>query len=480
MRPATRLTWLLCVGAAVACTDDAPTAPETPRAPDAPPPDSAERVAGGPTRDPRARTALSGGALTVFDDARDAFSHAAPNLDVESVALHEEGDDAFEAVFVSDGAAENGGLGPVFDNVACEGCHTLDGRGRPPRAGESIGSLLFRASLPGQRRRRGPTPAPGFGLQLQQQAMTGFAPEVRVLVTYAESLGTFSDGSPYRLRVPQYTVQSSYAPLPAGLQVSPRVAPAVVGLGLLEAVPDAEVLARADPQDRDGDGVSGHANVVWEAVLRRYALGRFGWKASVPSLLQQNAGAYNGDMGVTSTLLPAEPCEGDRAGCERHDAEIDEATLEAVTFYTRTLGVPARRNLDDAAAQRGEELFYKAGCAGCHTPTLTTGELPGVPAVSGQTIHAYTDLLLHDMGPGLADARPDFTASGSEWRTPPLWGIGLVRAVSGHTEILHDGRARSLLEAILWHAGEAARARDAVRRMTAPERYALVAFLESL
>jgi len=212
-------------------------------------------------------------------------------------------------------------------------------------------------------------------------------------------------------------------------------------------------------------------------------VGRFGWKANTPNLIQQTAGAYNGDMGITSDLFPTESCAGrlKEPGCNNaHSAEVNAGTVTDVAFYTQTLAVPARRHLDDPTALRGETVFYAAGCDGCHTPTLRTGELPGIPEVSNQVIHPYTDLLVHDMGPGLADGRPDFQASGSEWRTPPLWGIGLVNTVNGHTRFLHDGRAYNLMEAVLWHGGEASAARDRVKRLAQRDRDALIAFLMSL
>jgi CxxC motif-containing protein (DUF1111 family) len=299
-------------------------------------------------------------------------------------------------------------------------------------------------------------------------------------VHYADSNGTFADGSAFQLRVPHYSFSGGYTALPPNVLVSPRVTPVNFGVGLLEAVPEEEIRSQAYGSEARRDGVKGRANLVWNAIERRYAIGRFGWKANVPNLLQQVAGAFNGDMGVTSSFFPAEPCEGAFPGCSRHPADVTDAQLALVTFYTQTLGVPARRNLDDPQVVRGEQVFARAGCASCHTPTLTTGQLPGVPAVSGQVIHPYTDLLLHDMGAGLADNRPDFAASGNEWRTPPLWGVGLVSVVNGHTTFLHDGRARSLLEAVLWHGGEATTARERVRHATAEQRAALIAFLESL
>jgi CxxC motif-containing protein (DUF1111 family) len=427
-----------------------------------------------------AHTALSGGATTVFDATPNAFSLAAPNLAGLSLARHETGDAEFEIAFVPAPASANGGLGPVFDNVSCEECHQGDGRGRPPLPGEQISSLLFRASVAGVGPHGGPNPVPGFGGQLQLRAIPGFDPEIKAMIGYVEQRGRFADGTAFSLRVPRYTLGGVYRPLPAGVLFSPRVAPVVFGLGLLEAVPEGDILSRADPADRNRDGISGRVNYVWNAVRQRTVVGRFGWKANTPTLLQQTAGAYNGDMGVTSSLFPAESCEGQVPGCGRHAPEVDDQTVGNVAFYSQTLGVPARRNLDDPNASAGERLFYAAGCAGCHTPTLRTGVLRGIPEVSNQVIHPYTDLLVHDMGDGLADDRPDFQASGREWRTPPLWGIGLVQTVNDHTDFLHDGRARSLLEAVLWHGGEAAGARERVRRFSVRERAALIAFLQSL
>jgi CxxC motif-containing protein (DUF1111 family) len=426
-----------------------------------------------------ARTALSGGATTVFDESEEAFESPAPNLQGENIERHELGDVAFELEHV-DGTGINGGLGPIFDNVSCESCHPGDGRGRPPAGAEPFSSMLFRSSVSGAGNNGGPKDVPGFGGQLQMRSLPAYQPEISAVISYVESYGTFADRTPFQLRVPTYTLTGIYANLPAGVLFSPRVAPAVFGLGLLEAVPERQIVAQADPSDRNRDGISGRANYVWDAVAGRTALGRFGWKANAPNLIQQTAGAYNGDMGVTTELFPAEPCEGQHAGCARHPPDLESATVADVALYTRTLGVPARRNLDDRTARRGEKVFYAAGCAGCHTPTLRTGVLPDVPEVSNQEIHPYTDLLVHDMGPGLADSRPDFQASGSEWRTPPLWGIGLVATVNGHTNFLHDGRARTLLEAVMWHGGEATRARDRVQRLRADDRGALIAFLESL
>lgn len=459
-------------------------------APEQPP--SANPVTEGPVsedelqfvRNDRGRSALSGGATTVFDITSEAFGQPAPNLGAASLGLHDVGDAGFDEVF------PEGVLGPVFDNETCEACHLGDGRGRPPEAGEAFASMLFRASVPGAMRSgrrsnpRGaeaPAPVPGFGSQLQMRAVNGALPEITASVSYVDSAGTFADGTGFTLYSPRYTLTGAYAPLPVPMMFSPRVAPVVFGLGLLEAVPASAIEARADPSDRDRDGISGRANYMEDLVSGQpRAIGRFGWKANTPNLVQQAAAAYNGDMGITSTLFPGEPCEGFREECAAHPIEVQDAIVAAVAFYTQTLGVPARRNLEKRQVMMGEALFRRVGCASCHVASMRTGALAGVPEVSNQQIQPFTDLLLHDMGPALADGRPDFKASGSEWRTPPLWGIGLVQTVNGHSRFLHDGRARSLMEAVLWHGGEAERSRRAVQRFSAEERAALVSFLESL
>jgi CxxC motif-containing protein (DUF1111 family) len=427
---------------------------------------------------------LSGGETTVFDASSHAFSIPAPNLSPAAFEKHLEGDVEFEAVFVTAPAVVNPGLGPIYNNVSCINCHSRDGRGRPPGADEGLVSLLFRLSLPKAEDSvigKPPTPVPGFGTQLNNRAIVEAAPEGKVKIDYTEQPLTTADGTRVHLRYPNYTLTETYQPLPENVEVSPRVAPAVFGLGLLEAIPEETILAYADENDVDGDGISGKPNYVWDVVAQRYTLGRFGWKANQPTLLQQVAAAYNDDMGITTSLFSVENSAG-QSQLTDHSVtpEVSDEILEVVTFYVQTLAVPARRNIDDPQVKQGEQLFAEAQCANCHVPTLRTGVLAGVPSVSNQTIHPYTDLLLHDMGPDLADNRPDFRASGREWRTPPLWGIGLVRRVNGHTNFLHDGRARDLMEAILWHGGEAEASRQAVEQMSKEERDALIAFLESL
>ncbi len=428
--------------------------------------------------------ALSGGDTTIFNASSHAFSIPAPNLSTAALEKHLEGDVEFEAVFVTAPAVVNPGLGPIYNNVSCINCHSRDGRGRPPGVNEKFVSMLFRLSLPNNENGevgKSPIPVPGYGTQLNNRAIYGTQAEGSVKIEYSEQPLTTEDGTRVHLRYPNYTITDTYQPLPENVAVSPRVAPVVFGLGLLEAIPEKTILTYADEADVNGDGISGKPNYVWDVVQKRYSLGRFGWKANQPTLLQQVASAYHDDMGVTTSLFPLENSTGQSQLKEnRMTPEVSDEILDVVTFYVQTLAVPARRNVDDPQVMQGEQLFAQAQCASCHVPTLRTGVLPGVPSVSNQTIHPYTDLLLHDMGPDLADNRSDFHASGTEWRTPPLWGIGLVRTVNGHTNFLHDGRARNLMEAILWHGGEAEKSRQTVLEMSKPERDALIAFLESL
>ena len=220
--------------------------------------------------------------------------------------------------------------------------------------------------------------------------------------------------------------------------------------------------------------------MVWDVVEQQKTIGRFGWKAGNPTLLQQTAGAYNQDMGVTNPLFPVDNCVG-QIQCDSlaDDPEIDMQALRTATFYSQSLGVPARRNADDPKVRNGKIIFSALNCNACHQPAFTTGQHE-FAFLTNQPIHPYTDLLLHDMGEGLADGRSEFDADGHEWRTPPLWGIGLTYTVGGHTRFLHDGRARNLEEAILWHGGESLDSRDAFMRLSKQEREDLIAFLESL
>ncbi len=431
---------------------------------------------------PSEDSALSGGQATVFDASSQAFEMPIPTLSPDELDKFFAGDTAFEQVFVTAPADVNPGLGPVFSHTSCVGCHLRDGRGRGAFGSEPpfVGSMLMRVSLPGFTLHGGPVPVPGFGVQLGDRSNFGVKLEARVQISFYETTETLSDGEKVYLKHPIYTIVDAYQPLPAGLLLSARMAPPVFGRGLLEAIPESDILALSDPTDVNRDGISGRPNYVYNFRTGQRELGRFGLKANNPDLLQQTAGAYNEDMGVTNPYFPQESVSGQPQHDGRNDdPEILQETLDITTFYLQTLAVPARRNWDDPQALRGEALFESTGCANCHTTTFKTGN-HSISSLSDQTIHPYTDLLLHDMGEALTDNRPDYEADGREWKTTPLWGIGLTETVSGVPTYLHDGRARTLLEAIMFHGGEAEQSREAVRNLSRTDRDALLAFLQSL
>jgi CxxC motif-containing protein (DUF1111 family) len=500
-----RLTLVLCLTAApaVAQTLDDRHLPAIPRTPE----DQAKiaAVLAPPTdfTKPEPFEANPAGAATVRATATaDAFSQFSANMPFEHELDFKLGNALFRKLWVAAPASTKAsdGLGPLYNARACQDCHLKDGRGHPPESPEdSRVSMFLRLSVPG-----GPTPEgiedwiatqpdPTYGGQLQDLAAPGHEAEGQMAITWTETPVTLSDGTVVSLRAPTYAVTNPAYGAPAeGLMLSPRVAPQMIGLGLLEAIPAADILALADPDDADGDGISGRPQIIPSAEFGTPMLGRFGLKAGAPTVKEQSAGAFAGDMGLSTWLHP-DPwgeCTEPQADCRaaphgqepqvRDGLEVDRESLDLVTFYSRNLGVPERRNLDDPQVLRGKEVFYTIGCQSCHTPKHVTHRLDGQPEQSFQLIWPYTDLLLHDMGEGLADNRPEGRASGSEWKTPPLWGIGLTAQVSGHTQFLHDGRARSLIEAILWHGGEAQSQRDAVVNLTTEDREALLAFIGSL
>ena len=426
-----------------------------------------------------------GGDTTAFSAGSNAFELSARNLTNEERRIFEVGDSFFNQNWVTAPASTEArdGLGPTFNAQSCSSCHNHDGRAKPPENEEDPErGLLLRLSIPGP---DGPVDDPVYGGQLQDRAINGVQPEGRILIRYEIISGSYPDGTTYTLRKPVYVVlDPAFGDLNPEMMISPRIGPATIGMGLLEAIPEERILSLADPLDDDGDGISGRPNMVWDIRRGRLVLGRFGWKSNQPTVEQQSAGAFHGDIGITSSLFPAENCPAAQNACQEAinggSPEIPDERLAKVVFYIQTLAVPAMRDVDDSQVRQGARLFVEVGCASCHTPRHVTGDDHPVKALRDQTIFPYTDLLLHDMGEGLADGRPDGLASGSEWRTSPLWGIGLVDTVNGHTMFLHDGRARSLEEAILWHGGEGQAARDGFMALTQSERELLLRFLESL
>lgn len=430
--------------------------------------------------------ARAGGDLTVFNTSIDAYGQAAPGLSFDERGQFSLGNSFNTDPWVTAPSSTEGrdGLGPVFNARSCSGCHERDGRGQPPPEGEEMVSMLIRLSVPGTDAHGGTVDEPTYGGQLQPYGILGVPGEATTRTSWEEIPGTYADGTAYSLRRPHVELSElAFGPMADDVMMSVRVAAPQYGLGLLEAIAEADLLAHADPEDADHDGISGRANHVWDQTRGETVLGRFGWKANQPSLRQQTAGAMLGDMGITTSLNPMQNCTAPQMECgmapSGGEPEASDSVLAALVFYGQTLAVPARRDVNDPTVVAGRALFRDAGCADCHVPSYTTGTHE-LPLLSGQRIWPYTDLLLHDMGEELADHRPDFEASGTEWRTPPLWGIGLLETVNHHQLLLHDGRARGFAEAILWHAGEGEAAREAFRAMSATERDALIAFLDSL
>ncbi len=426
-----------------------------------------------------------GGATTAFSAGSNAFELSARNLANAERRIFEVGDSFFTQNWVTAPASTEArdGLGPTFNALSCSSCHDRDGRAKPPDHDEDPErGLLLRLSVAGP---DGPVDDPVYGGQLQDRAVIGIAPEGRIGIRYEIISGVYPDGTPFTLRKPTYIILDlAFGPHDPAIMISPRIASAVIGMGLLEAIPAERILERADPDDADADGISGRPNMVRDIRRGEDVLGRFGWKANQPTVEQQAAGAFLGDVGITSTLFPEENCPAAQDACAAAPnggaPEIPDERLAQVAFYVQTLAVPAMRSVDDPRVRQGAELFVQTGCAACHTPRHVTGNDHPVEPLRNQTIFPFTDLLLHDMGEGLADGRPDGLATGREWRTPPLWGIGLVSVVNGHTMFLHDGRARSIEEAILWHGGEGQASRDNFMVLTRDEREALLQFLRSL
>ncbi|GEA61480.1 di-heme oxidoreductase family protein [Vibrio comitans] len=437
----------------------------------------------------------SGGKTGINKSGTNAFSQPAGNLPMSDRLDFSVGNSFFRNPWVQAPASTDArdGLGPLFNTNGCQNCHIKDGRGHPPEEGEvQTVSMLIRLSVPASsdedKKRlitQGNIPDPTYGAQLQDFAITGAKPEGKIQITYATHVETFSDGYTVELRKPRILISDlNYGPMSENVQLSARIAPPMIGLGLLEAIPDSQLLDWQDINDSNQDGISGKANQVWDEKQAKTVIGRFGWKAGQPTLMQQNAAAFNGDLGITSNIFIEENCTQPQTICQElpngGSPEVSDKILNFVEFYSRHLAVPNRRDTDDKSVIQGQALFAQLGCDSCHKPKAVTKELTDLPALSKQTIHPYTDLLLHDMGEGLADNRGEFIANGQEWRTAPLWGIGYTQEVNKHTYFLHDGRARNLMEAVLWHGGEAQQSKEAVLKLNQQERDALIRFLESL
>jgi CxxC motif-containing protein (DUF1111 family) len=429
--------------------------------------------------------AFADDSVTTEAEGRDAFSQPFFGLDAGERERFANGRSLFRQAWVIAPSRDErvDGLGPLYNRLTCISCHPKNGRGQAPEGPESrMQAMLVRLSVAGTDSHGGPRPHPQYGDQLNEDGIPGVSGEGWARVSWDEQEVSLGDGERIRLRKPRISFHNlAYGALEPVL-VSPRVGPPVYGLGLLDAVSDETLLAlSAEPKP---DGVRGRVNRVWSVQHMNPEAGRFGHKANMPDLRQQIAGAMIGDLGITSSMFPRQNCSGAQATCQHAvdggKPELTDTQLDDLSFYLAHLAAPAPRNVNHEDVRLGKALFAALGCAVCHRPQLVTGTSPHYPRVSERTIEPYTDLLIHDMGEGLADGRPDYLAGGREWRTPPLWGIGLTEVVGEHTFYLHDGRARNLTEAILWHGGEAEPARNRFAALGRQARELLLAFLNSL
>lgn len=418
------------------------------------------------------------GTCSVDDQTSYAFSYQIDGLSSEQALMFYVGNSFFNQNWVEapSSTTARDGLGPLFNAQSCATCHFRDGRGKP----ETNGGMLFRLGSLADN-----SADAIYGGQLQDFGISAVSREGTMGVVYVEEVGYYNDGTSYSLRRPVYSVDgSNYGSLDASTGISPRIGQQMIGLGLLELIPEADILANADPSDANGDGVSGRANYAVDVITGNLSIGRFGWKANVSSIGHQVTAAFNGDLGITTDFFSNENHTANQSSCSGlpngGSPEIALENLNAVILYARSLAVPKRRNTTDYNVKQGAKLFKSIGCVACHKMSFTTGYSGDIAGLKGQKITPYTDLLLHDMGSGLADNVPDHLASGSEWRTAPLWGIGMISAVNGHTFFLHDGRARSIEEAILWHGGEAASKADHFKALSVTQRAQLLSYLNSL
>jgi len=429
----------------------------------------------------------SGGETTFFNTTEEAFGFSAPNLTFDEQSDFGIGNSFFRQSWVTapSSTTARDGLGPFFNAVSCSSCHFKDGRGRAPLFdGETAHGLLLRLSIEGVNSNGSSFQDPIYGGQLQDNAILGQTVKGKFNIVYQDLSETLADGTVVVLRKPTYQINNlGYGALATDVKISPRVANQMIGLGLLEAMDENTLLGFTDINDLNNDGISGKPNYVYDIATNSKKMGRFGWKANQPNVRQQVAAAFSGDIGITSSLFPNENCPPG-VDCNSipngGSPEITDANLNKVALYSSTLAVPGRRNYMEQNVLEGKKIFETINCTSCHIPKMITGNTHTITALRNQIIRPYTDLLLHDMGQGLADNAPDFDATGSEWRTQPLWGIGLINTVNKHTNLMHDGRARNVTEAILWHGGEAEKAKNSFKELSTLKRNQLLEFINSL
>jgi CxxC motif-containing protein (DUF1111 family) len=397
------------------------------------------------------------------------------------------------------------GLGPLYNARTCLMCHVKGGKGFIPDSNKfPIMGSLVRLSKPGFNKIKGIIPHPIYGDQIQGQSTslahqlrhsqkTGsiahdVAPEAYVYINWSKKTFTYPDQQQVILRRPELDFRNlGYGPLEEDTLFSLRIAPSIHGMGLLELIAQKDLDKLTDPDDLNSDGISGRSNQVWDVELKKTVPGRFGLKANKASLKMQVAGAFANDLGISNSLFPQQPCTEKQITCnqvpngnDENGFEIADPLLELVTDFNRNLAPVLRRDFNDEIVNQGREYFYQVGCQKCHQPDFKTQPSRHLVHLGNQHIWPYSDLLLHDMGEALADNRPDYIATGSEWRTAPLWGVGLQESVNGSKALLHDGRAQTIEEAILWHGGEASIVKAHFTQLKQNERDALIKFVNSL
>ncbi len=385
------------------------------------------------------------------------------------------------------------GLGPRFNARACSNCHFRDGRGHRLEKStdddkEFSTGFLVRLSIAGTDEHGGPKGVKAYGGQLQDRGLKGLGGEAKVSVEYKLIKGTYPDGTPYELQEPHYSFYDEKFGSLKDVMMSPRVGGQTIGFGFIDALTEDQLLANEDEYDSDHDGISGRANYVWNVKAQKKTIGKFGWKANAPTLAQQIAGALSGDMGITTSMFPKQNCPPEQIQCQAYldkhqlndKIELSDENFDELVSYQATLSVPTRRHARNKDVLKGKGLFHELKCIKCHTIGFKVKESELLPIIKGTIVNPYSDFLLHDMGEALADNRPDYLANGNEWRTQPLWGISLIKLVNRHTYLLHDGRARSIEEAILWHGGEAENSKKKFMNLSAKERKQLIAFVNTL
>ena len=440
---------------------------------------------------------LPGGETSNQVENKNSFSLSSRNLEEHMRINFLVGNALFERMWEDSSISKNiakDGLGPFFSARSCESCHINDGRGHIPLTNkEDKISVVIQISQNIEQSNDyiKNIDDDTYGGQISEFSVKDVLKEADIIIDYKYSLEMYEDGRVVELRRPIIKIDNlNYGEFNESTTFSARIAQPMIGLGLIEHISDQSLLMNEDIDDTNKDGVSGKANKVWDIQKEKLAIGRFGWKSAQPSVYQQTADAFYHDMGLSNKLY-SNPfnCTSKQEECtkaisgnseEYDDLEVSSDQLDLVTFYSSQLGVPARRSINAENVKKGKEIFFALNCNSCHVESFTTGDSGSHANLNNQIIYPYSDFLLHDMGESLSDGVSEFLAQGSEWRTPPLWGIGLTNIVSEEYGYLHDGRARTIEEAILWHGGEANEIIQNYKKLKKYEVNQLLSFINSL